>query len=666
MMRGGHGNGVGMNASILDGTSDAPRRKLRQGTLRRVLRLYEPYRWQLTTVIVLVLVTAGLGIVTPLLIKRLIDDTIPNNNRSELVWLVGIMIGVTAASGAFNLLQAYLNTGVGLSVMRDLRRRVYSHLQKLSLSFFTRTRTGDIQSRVSNDVASTELVLTDTISNVVSNSAVVISSVIAMLLLSWQLSLVSLAVVPIFAFFTVRVGRKRRRLTGESQRALSELTARTGETLSVSGVMLAKTFGREQEQMERFEADNDRLTEISIRRQMTGRSFFVVVQTFFTMAPALVWLAGGLIIAGAVPDESTVTIGEIVAFTTIQVRVLFPLSGLLNRGVDVTSSLALFDRIFEYLDIPPRINDPEQPVELPLDRVRGDVRFADVTFRYPADELPRAAAAAMQNGASPASGRGGRGRGPEDGGERQPSERQSIDEPLDASFRLGPVSFEAKPGTLTALVGPSGSGKTTTGYLLSRLYDPDTGSIKIDGVDIRDLRQRDLARMIGVVSQDSFLLHTSVKENLRYGKPDATDGELVRAAEAAQIHDTIAAMPHGYDTIVGERGYRLSGGERQRIAIARVMLKDPRVLLLDEATSSLDTLSERLIQQALSRLMEGRTTVAIAHRLSTVIAAQQILVMEGGKVLERGTHAALLESSGLYRRLYEEQFIAVPTLGATT
>ena len=649
---GGHGNVARSAASQLD----APKRKLRKGTLRRVFRLYQPYRWQLTVVIVMVLVTAALGIVTPLLIRRLIDESIPNNNRSELVWLIGIMIGVTAISGVFNLIQAYLNTGVGLHVMRDLRRRVYSHLQKLSLSFFTRTRTGDIQSRVSNDVASTELVLTDTVSNVVSNSAVVISSVIAMIVISWQLSLVALAIVPVFAFFTVRVARKRRRLTGESQRALSELTARTGETLSVSGVMLAKTFGREQEQMVRFEADNDRLTEISIRRQMTGRSFFVGVQTFFTMAPALVWLVAGLIITGASPGESTVTIGSIVAFTTIQVRVLFPLSGLLNRGVELTSSLALFDRIFEYLDMPPRINDPEHPVELPLDRVRGDVRFNEVTFRYPADESPPVDVISQQTAAAQGNSRR---RGGDDD-----REQAFGDEALDASFRLGPVSFEASPGTLTALVGPSGSGKTTIGYLLSRLYDPVSGSIKIDGVDIRDLRQRDLARTIGVVSQESFLLHTSVKENLRYGKPDATEDELVAAAKAAQIHDTIDAMPLGYDTIVGERGYRLSGGERQRVAIARVMLKDPRILLLDEATSSLDTLSERLIQRALSKLMEGRTTIAIAHRLSTVIAARQILVMEDGYIVERGTHNHLLKSSGLYRRLYEEQFISVPSLGS--
>lgn len=637
MRRGGHGGRAGFGTAM----PDAPRRPIRRSTLRRVVRLYSPYRWQLSIVIGLVLVTAALGVFTPLLIREIIDGAIADRDRSLLIWLVTAIIGITALSGVFNLLQAYLNTKVGLSVMRDLRRRVYGHLQKLSLSFFTSTRTGDIQSRVSNDVASTELVLTDTVSNVVSNSAIVIASVIAMLLISWELSTVALVTVPIFVFFTVRVGRKRRRLTGESQRALAELTARTGETLSVSGVMLAKTFGREQEQLQRFEDDNDRLTALSIRQQLTGRGFFVVVQTFFTMAPALVWLLGGLIILGDDPGESNITIGDMVAFTTIQVRVLFPLSGLLNRGVDVTSSLAVFDRIFEYLDLEPRVKDPEKPVEITPEHVRGVVQFSNVAFSYPSDET---AASIVKT--------------------QSEDELRTSSEQVDASFKLGPFSFEAAPGTLTALVGPSGSGKTTAGYLLSRLYDPEAGTVSIDGIDVRDMRQRDLGRLIGVVSQESFLLHTSVRENLKYGKPDATDDELIAAAKAAQIHDTIAAMPKGYDTVVGERGYRLSGGERQRMAIARVMLKDPRILLLDEATSSLDTLSERLIQQALSKLMEGRTTVAIAHRLSTVIAAKQILVMRNGKIVERGSHDELVIGSELYRRLYEEQFTAVPSLGS--
>jgi ATP-binding cassette subfamily B protein len=631
-------------------------------------------------VIALVLITAGLGVVPPLLIRRVIDVSIPTGDRAELVWMVVAMLGVTAVSGGFNLLQAYLNTQVGLSVMRDLRRRVYEHLQKLSLSFFTSTRTGDIQSRLSNDISSTQLVLTDTISNVVSNLAVVISSIIAMLIISWELSVVALLIVPFFVFFTVRVGRKRRALTGESQRALAELNARTGETLSVSGVMLAKTFGREQEQLRRFEEDNDRLTELSIRQQMTGRGFFVVVQTFFTMAPALVWLLGGWIITGAPPGESSVTVGDMVAFTTIQVRVLFPISGLLNRGVDVTSSLALFDRIFEYMDLEPRISDPPQPVEIDPERARGHVRFDRVTFKYPLDERAAALAAEDMDEVELVRPAGRRGPPGEDGfgadlrgggqqavstesreGAQRPA-RDAVEE-QDASFRLESVSFEVEPGTLTALVGPSGSGKTTIGYLLSRLYDVDLGSVLIDGIDVREMRQRDLGRLIGVVSQESFLLHTSVRENLQYGKPDASDEEMVAAAKAAQIHDTIMAMPYGYDTMVGERGYRLSGGERQRMAIARVMLKNPRILLLDEATSSLDTLSERLIQQALSRLMEGRTTVAIAHRLSTVVAAEQILVMQEGRIAQRGTHRELLESSELYLRLYEEQFTALPSLG---
>ncbi len=655
-MRGGHGGRGGFNKPI----PETPTRKLRRGTLRRVVRLYQPYKWQLTIVLLMVLTTAVLNIATPLLLRRVIDGALEDRDRAQLVWLTAGMILVAAASGVFNLVQAYLNTGVGLSVMRDLRQRVYSHLQRLPLSFFTRTRTGDIQSRVSNDVASTELVLTDTISNVVSNSTIVISSVIAMLLISWELSLVALAIVPIFVFFTVRVGRKRRRLTGESQRALAELTARTGETLSVSGVMLAKTYGREKEQLERFESDNDRLTALSIRQQLTGRSFFVIVQTFFTMAPALVWLVGGLIFLNSPVGESRVSLGDMVAFTAIQTRLLFPLSGLLNRGVEVTSSLAVFDRIFEYLDMEPRIKDPERPVELPVEQVRGDVQFSEVTFRYTEeDRVP--AGTVSDNGNA-------RARTDLRALDGVPGVESAAvnDESLDESFKLGPISFEAQPGTLTALVGPSGSGKTTAGYLMSRLYDPTSGAISIDGVNIRDLRQRDLARMIGVVTQETFLLHTSVRENLKYGKPDATEGELIEAASAAQIHDTIAAMPNGYDTIVGERGYRLSGGERQRIAIARVMLKDPRILLLDEATSSLDTLSERLIQQALSELMAGRTTVAIAHRLSTVIAAQQILVMRDGQILQRGAHDELLESSDLYRQLYEEQFTAVPSLGAIT
>ena len=626
---------------------DEARQPLRRGTIRRVGALYSPYRLQLTVVVALVLATAGLGILTPLFIRHIIDVSLPSGDRAELVWLVVGMAAVAAVSGAFTLLQSYLNIGVGFRVMRDLRRSVYRHLQRQPLAFFTRTRTGDIQSRLSSDVSSTQLVLTDTLGNVVSNLATVIASIIAMLIISWQLSLVALAVVPIFVFFTVRVARRRRRLTGETQRALAELTARTGETLSVSGILLAKTFGRERQLTDQFEENNDRLTGLSIRQQMTGRGFFVIVQTFFTMAPAIIWLLGGFFILDDGPGGN-VTVGDIVAFTTIQVRLLFPISGLLNRGVDVTSSLALFDRIFEYLDLESPIADPPNPVTVDPARVRGEVRFDHVLFSYPPGERPPHAAGPLVPTTRPET----------DGAAATQTPSLDGAEP----FTVDDIDFTAEAGRLTALVGPSGSGKTTIGYLLARLYDVDEGRVLIDGVNVRDMRLEDLSRLIGVVSQEPFLFHASIQENLLYGKPDASAGELIEAAKAAQIHDTIESLPDGYETIVGERGYRLSGGERQRVAIARVVLGNPRILLLDEATSSLDTLSERLIQQALARLRQGRTTIAIAHRLSTIIAADQILVMEGGRLRDRGSHSDLVSRSDLYRRLYEEQFVAIPAL----
>ena len=595
---------------------DAPERPVKRDTLWRTFALYRPYRRRLAGVIGSVLVNASLGVIPPLLVATIIDDAIPNGDTRTLFTIVAIMLGVTAASGGFSLLQAHLNTRVGLSVMRDLRGRLYSHLQRQPVSFFAGTRTGEIQSRLTNDVTNTQLVLTDTISTIVSNAAIVIASVIAMVIISWQLSLIALGVTPIFVFFTVKVGRRRRRLTRETQQAVAELTASAGETLSVSGVMLAKTFGREREQLERFDATNEELTRVSVRQQMTGRGFFVLVQTFFGMAPAIVWAFGGWLLFN---ERGGLTIGEIVAFTAIQTRLLFPLAGLLNRGVDVTSALALFERIFEYLDLDPDIKDPVDPVPVNPARVKGEVAFRNVDFQYDAA------------------------RGIED------------------SFGLEDVSFTAAAGRLTALVGPSGSGKTTIGYLMSRLYDVDSGSVRIDDVDLRDMALRDLSTLVSVVSQDPFLFHSSIADNLRYGDPMATDDDLARAAKAAQIYDTISGLSEGFDTIVGERGYRLSGGERQRVAIARAVLANPRVLLLDEATSSLDTKSERMVQRALGELMDGRTTVAIAHRLSTIIAADQILVVLNGSVVDRGTFDELVSRSGLFRQLYVEQFTAIPT-----
>lgn len=603
---------------------DAPKRPMSRKTLARVARLYKPYRPALITVAILILVSSSLLVATPLLIRQIIDDAIPNADRTLLFWLTGWMIGVAAVGGAISYATNFLNMRTGLTVMEDLRLAVYAHLQKLPLSFFTSTRTGDLQTRISSDVASTQLLLTDTLGVLVSNSVIVLSSVVAMLVISWELSIVALVTLPIFTFAMFRVGRKRRELTRETQKSLSDLTSRTGETLSVSGVMLSKTFGREADQLESFKVNSSELTTLSLRQAMTGQRFSVVMQTFFTMAPAIIWLLGGSFIIGS---RESVSLGDIVAFTAIQARLLFPMAGLFMRGVQISSSIALFDRIFEYLDIDPKIKDPENPVAIDPSRFKGDIQYHNVGFRY-ADA----------------------------------SRRARSEKPVDAPFNLRDIDFSVPSGGLTALVGPSGAGKTSVGYLLARLYDADTGSISIDGINIKDMAQADLSRLIGVVSQDSFMFHATIRENLLFGKSDATEDQMVDATKAAQIFDLIDGLPDRFDTTVGERGYRLSGGERQRLAIARVILANPRILLLDEATSSLDTLSERLIQQALARLREGRTTIAIAHRLSTVIAANQILVMEAGMIADRGTNEELLERSSLYRRLYEEQFTAIPSL----
>ncbi len=623
----GHGVRPPRLGRVLD---DAPKRPMSRDTLIRVAKLYKPYRLALITVAVLIIVSASLLIATPLLIRQIIDVAIPDSNRALLYWLAGWMIGVAAIGGAISYATNYLNTHTGLTVMEDLRMSVYGHLHKLPLSFFTSTRTGDLQTRISSDVASTQMMLSDTIGVLVSNSVIVIASIIAMLIISWELSIVALVTVPIFTTAMFRVGKRRRELTRETQRSLSDLTSRTGETLSVSGVMLSKTFGREADQLRSFKENSSELTALSLRQAMTGQRFSVVMQSFFTMAPAIIWMIGGTFI---MRDRDSVTLGDIVAFTVIQTRLLFPLAGLFMRGVQISSSIALFDRIFEYLDIDPKIKDPVNPVVVDPSNFKGDVAYENVGFKYAAAQLSSLAA---------------------------PADRQ--DHSVEAPFTLTDIDFSVPSGGLTALVGPSGAGKTSVGYLLARLYDVDSGAVSIDGINIKDMAQADLSKLIGVVSQDSFMFHATIRENLVFGKPDATEQGMTDALKAAQIFDLIDGLPERLETIVGERGYRLSGGERQRLAIARVILANPRILLLDEATSSLDTLSERLIQQALTRLRQGRTTIAIAHRLSTIVAAEQILVMENGRIADRGTNEELLERSSLYRQLYEEQFTAIPSL----
>ena len=604
---------------------DAPKRPVTRKTLVRIIGLYRPYVRSLIFVAFLIVFGAALLVASPLLIRQIIDVAIPSGDRSQLIQLSSWMIGLALLGGVMSFGTSYLNARTGLTVMEDLRLAVYSHLQKLPFSFFTSTRTGDLQTRISSDVAGTQTLLTDTVSVLVGNSVNVTSASVAMLIISWELSLVALVTIPLFTVAMVRVGKKRRELTRETQRTLSDLTARTGETLSVSGVMLSKTFGRETDQLDKFKNNSSDLTRITLKTVITGQRFSAVMQTFFNVTPAIIWLLGGIFITNA---RESVTLGDVVAFTAIQARMLFPLAGLFMRGIEISSSIALFDRIFEYLDIDPKIKDPAQPVAVDPARFRGDIEYRNVGFMY-----SEAEASKNRNG--------NRTKG---------------------YFTLQEIDFRVSSGALTALVGPSGAGKTSVGYLLARLYDVDSGAITIDGIDVKEMTQADLSRLIGVVSQDPFMFHASIKDNLQFGKPDATEEEMIEVTRAAQIYNLIDGLPERFDTVVGERGYRLSGGERQRLAIARVILANPRILLLDEATSSLDTLSERLIQQALTRLREGRTTIAIAHRLSTVIAAEQILVMDGGRIVDRGTNEELLERSSLYRQLYEEQFTAIPSL----
>jgi ATP-binding cassette subfamily B protein len=616
--------------------------KERRGrTLRRIVTFFRPYRGRVAIVIVAILAVSLLGLINPILLKLLIDDALPNRDFSRLNLYVGLMIAIPIFTGLIGIGQSYLNNLIGQRVMQDLRSALYAHLQKMPLRFFTETKTGEIQSRLANDVGGVQGVVTDTASSVASNIAIALGTIVAMILIDWRLTALSLGLLPFFMYLTYRVGKVRREVSTETQEALAELASTTQETLSVSGMLLTKTFGQQEAANERFRGLNLRLAALQIRQAMVGRWFFMIVGTVFSITPAFVyWLAGFLAING---DRSAPTIGDIVAFTTLQSRLFFPLGQLLNVQVEMQGALALFDRIFEYLELDPVIVDAPGAIDLAARPVAGRIRFREVSFTYPSP--PPVEGAVADTAAESAAGIAA----PEQAVAPPP-------EPL--PFGLRDIDFEAEPGQLVALVGPSGSGKTTTTYLIPRLYDVEQGAVEIDGTDVRQISLVSLGRVIGFVTQETYLFHDTVRANLLYAKPDATHAELEAAARAAAIHDRVMELPQGYDTIVGERGYKLSGGEKQRIAIARVLLKDPRILILDEATSALDTVSERLIQAALERLEKGRTTIAIAHRLSTILRADQILVYEGGTIVERGTHAQLLARGGLYARLYHEQFAA--------
>jgi ATP-binding cassette subfamily B protein len=601
-------------------------RVARGGLVRRIAVSFRPYGPQVAIVGLLILVSAGLGVVNPLLIRVVFDSALfpPEGGPDlNLLWVVAaIMAAVTVFTSGIGIIQTYLTNLVGQRVMRDLRERLFRHLQSLSMGFFTGTRTGEIQSRVANDVGGVQNVVTTTVTDVISNIVILISTVIALAVLSWQLTLVAIGVVPLFAFLTKTVGERRRAVSSEVQRSTAEMTAITQETLSISGIMLAKLFGRQNQEIERFQQENQKLSDLVIRRQMTGQSFWAIMQTFFSLSPVVIYVLAGYLIAGIGPDG--ISPGTIVAFTTLQSRLYFPIGTLLQVSVELQSSLALFERIFGYLDINPEIVDAPDAININPDQISGAIKFDSVRVNYGLDQ-----------------------------GEDTPAVSANGSRPR---WALDGVSFVIKPGQLAAFVGPSGAGKTTISYLIPRLYDVTEGEVSIDDCDVRRISLASLSSMIGYVSQESYLFHSTIRSNLMYGRPDATQEEIEAAARAANIHDRIIEFSEGYDTVVGERGYRMSGGERQRLSIARVILHQPRILILDEATSALDTTSERLVQGALEPLMRGRTTVAIAHRLSTILAADVIFAVDQGRIVESGSHTQLLAKGGLYAKLYQEQF----------
>ena len=639
-----HGMGGGMAAYLEEQKKRG--RKTDARTLRRVAEAFGPYKLQVVLVLIAIILTTVLGLVNPLMIRFIFDDAIGKGNLNLLLILVGIMFIMPVIIGIIGVGQTYLNNVVGQRVMRDFRNKLYDHLQSMSLRFFTSTRTGEIQSRLSNDVGGVQSVVTDTATSIVSNVSTALSTIVAMAIISPLLTLISLGLLPIFLYITYRLGNVRRSTSKKTQQSLASLTAMMQETLSVSGILLTKTFARQKYAQGRFEAENQKLTDLEVRQQMIGRWFFMFIGTFFSITPAVVYLVAGLQIIHN-PVNPAITLGGIVAFTTLQSRLFFPIGQLLSVQLEIQGALALFDRIFEYLDLPIEIKDAPNALHLDANKARGEITFNDVSFTYKRDDA-----------AAP----GGLLAGEQQNNGDEPTTRVVSPKPVAFAEELEPrttlnhVSFDIQPGQLAALVGPSGAGKTTITYLVPRLYDADSGAVEIDGHNVKDVALESLGEIIGVVTQETYLFHASVRENLMYARQNATEEEMIAAAKAAAIHDRIMELDEGYDTTVGERGYKLSGGEKQRIAIARVILKNPRILILDEATSALDTHSERLIQAALEPLMKNRTTLAIAHRLSTILAADIILVVNKGEIVERGTHDELMELDGLYARLYNEQF----------
>ncbi|MBU8861298.1 MULTISPECIES: ABC transporter ATP-binding protein [unclassified Micromonospora] len=580
--------------------SPAEKAQAREVSLRRIGRLFAAHRGPLATVVAIIVASSIIAMATPFLLRTVIDRALPERDLTLLAWLVAGMVAVAAVTAVLGVAQTWISTRVGQEVMHRLRADVFAHLQRQSIGFFVRTRTGEVQSRITNDIGGMQAVVTSTATSIAANLTTVVATTIAMLALSWRLTLVSAVVLPPALWLTRRVARLRREITAQRQRELADLTVTIEEGLSVSGVRLAKTLGTGPALVDRFTASSARLVDLELRSELAGRWRMAAMSIVFAAIPAVIYLGAGL------PGTAgTLTIGTLVAFTALQGNLFRPLMGLLNVGVTLTASLALFARIFEYLDLPVEVAEPARPVPLDPATARGHLRIEDVTFSYPGSD----------------------------------------------TAALAGVSLDVPAGTSLALVGETGSGKSTLAALISRLHDPDAGRVTIDGIDLRDLRPADLAAVVGVVSQETYLLHGTVRDNLRYARPDATDAEIEAAARAARIHDLVTALPDGYDTMVGSRGHRFSGGEQQRLAIARTLLRDPRILVLDEATSALDTETERAVQRALDELARGRTVVTIAHRLSTVRDADRIAVLDHGRIVESGTHDALLDRRGRYAAL---------------
>ena len=602
-MGGGFRGGFGPREPVVRPSDPA----VRKANLRRIGGLFRPYKSKLGIVTALILFASALGVIPAFLLRAVISSAFHPTAGGHvavdfhlLTELVLGMIAISFVTGVFGVIQSYLSTQVGQSVMHDLRTAVYNHLQRLSLAFFTKTRTGEVQSRIANDIGGVDNVLTSTATSVMSTVTTVIATVAAMFLLEWRLAVVALALMPVFVLITRKVGAARRKIATSRQESMADIASLVQESLSVSGILLGKTMGRSSELAQRFEGESHRLAFLEVKSRMTGRWMMQSIQLVFAIMPAAIYWFGGLEVLHSNGTSSYKVVGTLVSFTTLQTRLFAPIGSLLSISVDIQSSLALFDRIFEYLDLEVDI----EPGTRELKDIHGDVTLDDVWFRYG-----------------------------------------------DNTWALSGVNLVIPAGTTTAIVGETGSGKTTLGYLMSRLYDTTEGAVKIDGVNIRELTFDSLAAAVGVVSQETYLFHATVRENLRFAKPDATDEEVEDAARAAQIHTLIASLPEGYETKVGERGYRFSGGEKQRMAIARAILRNPPILVLDEATSALDTQTERAVQAALDNLVEGRTTIAIAHRLSTVRDADQIVVLDGGRVVETGTHDELLARDSRYAAL---------------